>query len=340
MTTVACLMVKNESAVIERCLNSLKGMVNRIILVDTGSTDDTVKRATDTGLIYAVDRQPWVDFGTNRTSAFAVAGEYGDYVLIVDADQTMEGEFDFRTGADAYNIMLHHGDLRYPLPRLLKATKPWRWDGATHECLLCSEPFTKGLMPSLIQIEHADSHRRKTDKTEDDIRLLEKQVAESVDPRAVFYLARSYDDAGRREAREVYEQRLLLGGYEEEKFYSLYRIGMLSGQDDYLMRAWQMRPERWEPVAELCRRLNVKQQYRVSNALSTAVLAHAQRSAYPEGLFVHRPAYDYGLKLEHSISCYYLGKKHEGAEACIHVLQANPPMNIRAAVERNLKFYA
>lgn len=44
MATVSvCMIVKNEQKVLERCLNSLEGLYEELIIVDTGSTDDTKK---------------------------------------------------------------------------------------------------------------------------------------------------------------------------------------------------------------------------------------------------------------------------------------------------------
>ena len=39
ITISLCMIVKNEEEVLERCLNSLKGLMDEIIIVDTGSTD-------------------------------------------------------------------------------------------------------------------------------------------------------------------------------------------------------------------------------------------------------------------------------------------------------------
>ena len=36
-----CMIVKNEEAILERCLDSLEGLMDEIIIVDTGSTDNT-----------------------------------------------------------------------------------------------------------------------------------------------------------------------------------------------------------------------------------------------------------------------------------------------------------
>jgi hypothetical protein len=47
----ACLIVKNEEAVLEKCLASLQGIVDEIVVVDTGSTDRTMEIARRFGAI-------------------------------------------------------------------------------------------------------------------------------------------------------------------------------------------------------------------------------------------------------------------------------------------------
>ena len=46
MVTISlCMIVKNEEKILRRCLDSIKGLMDEIIIVDTGSTDNTRKIA-------------------------------------------------------------------------------------------------------------------------------------------------------------------------------------------------------------------------------------------------------------------------------------------------------
>ncbi|MBQ2578818.1 MAG: glycosyltransferase family 2 protein, partial [Lachnospiraceae bacterium] len=82
-----CMIVKNEEMVLERCLESIHDLVDEIIIVDTGSTDDTKSIAAKyTRLIYDFS---WVDdFSKARNFAFSKAT--GDYIYSCDADEVLD----------------------------------------------------------------------------------------------------------------------------------------------------------------------------------------------------------------------------------------------------------
>lgn len=84
-----CMIVKNEEAVLERCLNSLKSIADEIIVVDTGSTDNTKKIAQKfTNKIYDFE---WVnDFSLARNHSISKATK--DYIYIADADEIIDEE--------------------------------------------------------------------------------------------------------------------------------------------------------------------------------------------------------------------------------------------------------
>jgi glycosyltransferase involved in cell wall biosynthesis len=84
MKISACIIAKNESAVIARCINSVRSVADEIILVDTGSTDDTVKIAEKLGA--EVYYREWDnDFSAAKNYALDHAG--GDWIIFLDADE-------------------------------------------------------------------------------------------------------------------------------------------------------------------------------------------------------------------------------------------------------------
>lgn len=85
----ACLIVKNEEKHIAKCLNSLRGAVDEIVVVDTGSTDATVAIAQSLGA--KVSHFEWCDdFSAARNYALSLATS--DWVLWIDADERLRLE--------------------------------------------------------------------------------------------------------------------------------------------------------------------------------------------------------------------------------------------------------
>ncbi|WMJ90184.1 glycosyltransferase family 2 protein [Anaerocolumna sp. MB42-C2] len=87
ITISACMIVKNEEKVISRCLESLKGIVDEIIIIDTGSNDSTKELAKlYTEKIYDFK---WVDdFSAARNYSFSKAAM--DYIYVADADEVID----------------------------------------------------------------------------------------------------------------------------------------------------------------------------------------------------------------------------------------------------------
>jgi glycosyltransferase involved in cell wall biosynthesis len=78
------LIARNEQRCLARCLASVRELVDEIVVVDTGSTDDTVTIAEQFSAI--VSRFDWVDdFSTARN--FALEKTTGTWILVLDADE-------------------------------------------------------------------------------------------------------------------------------------------------------------------------------------------------------------------------------------------------------------
>ena len=87
MRVSAALIVRDESAFIEGCLESICGVVDEVVLVDTGSIDDTVERAQRFPI--KLCNFEWQhDFSAARN--FAIEQSSGDWILYIDADERLE----------------------------------------------------------------------------------------------------------------------------------------------------------------------------------------------------------------------------------------------------------
>ncbi len=88
MTITAILITKDEAKNIGRCLASLKGIAEEVIVVDTFSTDQTVAIAESYGA--KVVQKEWM--GYSETKNFANGLASGNYILSVDADEALSDE--------------------------------------------------------------------------------------------------------------------------------------------------------------------------------------------------------------------------------------------------------
>ncbi len=83
------MIVRDEAAQIEDCLRSVQGFADELVVVDTGSSDDTVARARALGA--RVEQIPWPgDFAPARNQALQWVS--GDWVLVLDADERLRPE--------------------------------------------------------------------------------------------------------------------------------------------------------------------------------------------------------------------------------------------------------
>ena len=77
------VIAKNEADRIARCVSSMRQVCSEVIVLDSGSTDDTVAIATDAGA--RVEQQDWLGFSAQKNAAIALA--CNDWILLLDADE-------------------------------------------------------------------------------------------------------------------------------------------------------------------------------------------------------------------------------------------------------------
>ena len=148
-----CLITKNESRDLTRCLTSVRGLADEIVVVDTGSTDDTIAIAQAHGA--RVLHHAWRnDFADARNVSLDAAT--GDWVLVLDADDEVPTETAAQipgllAGAERARppidglTMLYHSPMpageavaftEYPVLRLFRNRPEFRFRQAIHEQVL------------------------------------------------------------------------------------------------------------------------------------------------------------------------------------------------------------
>lgn len=164
----AVLITKNEEAVIGRCLKSVLG-VNEIIVLDTGSTDKTMKIASDLGAKVAV-RTPDIvpfHFAVARNDANSIAK--GDWIFTIDADEALRPggmrkirkaveEAGDHTAFTSTFVNQAEGDASRTVAiqkiKLYKAAE-WEWKYRVHEQLMPRNPAKKKVGDlSAVVVEH------------------------------------------------------------------------------------------------------------------------------------------------------------------------------------------
>lgn len=332
------MIVKNESAVIERCLASLRDHIDAWSIVDTGSTDDTKEkiRKALAGIPGALHDRPWRNFGSNRSEAAALAYETGcDYLLFMDADDTLIAPADFKwpeLTAHAYELTLIYGDYRYARQMLVSTKLHWRWVGVIHEYPDATPKATSFASLPHPQVRASTEGARSSDPLKydhDAEMLLRALIDEPGNARYQFYLAQSYRDAGKPElALPAYERRVVMGGWDEEVWRSMLETARLTERlarpdeeiDAAFLRAFVNRPIRSEPLADLARRARAKDQF----AQAYLYAKHATTLPYPKDrLFVEAECYAFRAWDELAIAAYWTGNFLECEQICDKLLESN-----------------
>lgn len=332
-----CMIVKNESKIIERCLDSVKPIIDYVSIVDTGSTDDTIKIINSwlvkNDISGQVVSEIWKNFAYNRSFALVKLREQKDidYALMIDADEILKYDegIDFNKTkqsltCDLYNINCKLGNIEYARTSITKNDMPYYYKGVVHEFLECSETIkTRDTIKGVCNIPLQDSARNQNiEKYQHDTALLEEALKSEKDPflisRYTFYLAQSYRDSLEKEKSIYwYNQRAKQGFWNQEIYISLYQVAKIKEELEYpeddivqsYLRAHEICPERIEALhgaISFCRKHNRNHQ-----AFMLATYAMSM-PVNKNGLFSENWIWDYGRDDEYSISSYWTGHYKEG----------------------------
>ncbi|MEM7392018.1 MAG: glycosyltransferase, partial [Verrucomicrobiota bacterium] len=314
------MIVKNESHVIKRCLDSFKHLIDYWVIVDTGSTDGTQRliREHMKDIPGEVVDRPWVNFGHNRSEALSYARGRGDYIFTIDADEILWAPPDFEwpeLTADTYLVEFASGPLLYYKSQLFNNGLDWSYKGILHEFAYCEEAHSQDILSGLKIIRYLDGARSSDpQKFQKDALTLEQALLDEPDnERYVFYLAQSYRDGGNLDrAIEIYQRRFELGGWPEEAWYALYQVAELRhkrGDDwpvvlDAYLKAYAFRPHRAEPLYKIMQHYLYKDHH-----LAHLFGRQAQGIPFPtqDLLFVEKSIYDFALALDLAVAAHWAG---------------------------------
>jgi len=362
------MIVKNESRIIRRLLESVYKWIDCYCICDTGSTDDTIEIIEsffkEHGIPGKIAREEFQDFGYNRSVALKACENMEnlvpDYILLLDADMVFWvnpslTKDDFKrslTVADAHYMYQGTEQFFYKNVRIVRNNFDISYWGVTHEYVK-TPPNTiySTLEKPNVFIQDIGDGGAKADKFERDIRLLKKGIEEFPDnDRYHFYLANSYKDSGDYDnAIETYKKRIKIGGWQEEIWYSYYAIGIcykLKGDIGKAIHAWmdayQFFPERIENLYEIIHFYRCEGKNRLAYPFCRLAKVELDQNRKLDYLFMQKDVYDYKLDYELSIIGYYCNTDKYDLEKISMSVLKYPYLDesICRNVLSNYKFYA
>ncbi|MBI5345793.1 MAG: glycosyltransferase [Chlamydiae bacterium] len=349
------MIVKDESKVIKRCLASVKKTIDYWVIVDTGSTDGTQQIIKEfmKDVPGELHERPWVNFGHNRNEALQLAKNKGDYLLFIDADEFLAFTDNFqmpKLDKDCYRIEVKepNGTI-FRRTFLINNSLNWHWEGVLHEDISCSEVQSYYLMSDVINYTMYDGHRSEDpQKTLKDAQALEKELEKNPqDSRLVFYVGQTYFSAEDfLKALKFFEKRVLMGGWDEEVFWSLYMIArsyekLNRPQEvvvDSYCKAFNFRPSRVEPLYRLGRYYN-----KINNPnLAYIILSYALTIPLSnDSVLVEKWINEYGIQFEIYSAFYSMERYQESYDGFKKILSMKDlPSGVKKLTEDNLKTIA
>jgi tetratricopeptide (TPR) repeat protein len=249
------MIARNEERMLPACLASVRGLVDEVVLVDTGSTDATRELAT--GLGARVYQRPWDDdFAAPRN--LAIERAVGDWILVLDADERLapggarairramkRSDLDLgllrlhnasrldATDAEILGATARLGEASH-VPRLLRHTSDLRYQGLVHESV-AEWVAARGLRldavdADILHLGGAPALREALGKSARNVALLEKRCR--LEPGSVVplgYLAMEHWDAGRVEEARALASR----GWDlleaQPRYHSAHLVGAVRG---------------------------------------------------------------------------------------------------------------
>ena len=342
------------ATVVARAIVSAWKMVDAVTVVidPAGGGEKTAEVARHIGADVYLRPSPKYDYETGigaiagaRNEALAIAERKTDYVLMLDADDTLEGEIPKELTHNLYEVPVHDANVVYRRFQLWKSARGFRYHGIIHEALVCTGSV--GRITTLKYMRrfgggHQDSVPASV-KYGRHARLVSKWLIDHPeDSRAQFYLAQSYRDAGQGDnAIAAYEKRIeMTTGNDEERAFSAMQIARIikeSGKDPTAayLRSFELRPTRAEPLYELASWLREGGRKRFALAQILAKRASEIPMPINEALFIDPTVYQWKALEEYAVSSYWIGDKKEALRV-YEDLRGRVPEWLRAHIENML----
>ena len=362
------MMVKNESAIIERALESCLSLIDSYFICDTGSTDDTKQKII---LFMARHKIPgsvidieWKNFGYSKSIMMEKARKMckTDYFLFFDAKeiiQTDQGTTPTTETKDKLESQINssissifmlntvYGGITYRRWSLFRNDQLYLWKSPVHEYLVTTKDNSQ--TENLDEIQVVVKGSASGYSSEKYMRYAE-MLSEYVDKypesaRETYYLAQCYKDANRMDlAIPIYEKRISMGGNEEAfismlQLYRHYKAQHTREKEMvyYLFKMKQEYPQRLEGLYEGLQYFMHKGDNETAYSFGYTGLKTLQGSNQGY-LFLETDVYDYLFLFWFCLVAHFTNHNKEAIEGA-SLIKVTMPENFEQQHQKNLKFY-
>lgn len=343
MKVALAIMVKNEEKRIHVTIESCIKHVDRMIVFDTGSTDNTIeifkKYSEQYNVPLSLKIGEFVDFATSRNELLKYADTFTDIdsVILLDSNDEIENPEKIKnhTKEVTYRVIRKINSTKFYAPLFIPLRKGWYYKGVVHEYLTNDSAELQEKTDLVVYQDRSKDLESSQKRFPRDKELLLKEYSKK-DPRTVFYLAQTCHCLGEKEeAIKYYTERLSLDGFYEEKFESMMKLGELETswgvKFQWYMNAWKC-INRAEPLIKIA-------EYYWGERDWLRAFLFAQMACeleYPVDclLFVDSYCYDYHRWHVLGVVAYYCGKYEVGRRATEMAMKRGNERDYK-----NLKFY-
>ena len=285
------MIVANEAPVIERCLNSMEHLIDRIYISINADEDGTQECIEKWGKAHGIETtvwfDPWNGYGPNKTRNLAkIRQEIAtEYIIFIDADevfvtdpanptsyptpvdaQRLFKELDSQPNMDVWHMKTQFGGVIYNRWQIIRNNQEWIWQLPYQEILEGQTRNNTSIINWIYNYARHEGHSSRHDDRRPNVERLEKWFRENPNtnyiPRVYYYLGEGYIDVDNTKAIEYLNKRLTVDGWDQEKYMAAYKLAQLYNRPeyknselrtDYLLQCTEIDPIRLESFMNLIR---------------------------------------------------------------------------------------
>lgn len=367
-TLAFATMCKNEEHIIGTVLNAVAPYIDYLVVADNGSTDRTLEIVQEfmdrTGIPGEIHRDEWFGFDKNKNLMMEYVFGKTDYVLHLDADDILTGDFSFEAedaGQDTYFMTMKRGNSTWKATVIYNNRLRWKFCGTAHTIIKCLDKpnYSTGDLwdRGYVIADGVGSRAFDPKKYFYDAERLEKQFFDTLyeDPdglnhRSVFYCAQSYMDYGMIEEGLKWNSLYLKlkDTWIEERFEAQMRVARCLSYLNYpvdrvveeMDKAIAIFSDRAEPYSFIGEYLNTKGLHdKAYDYLSKGKQCSLLNAKEKYILFIQDHQYEIGFNDELAVACFWTGRYEEGLALVKEIVDLPEFANHRPRLLDNIQHF-